>query len=127
MGLKERAYEVVKCIYLGEYRDRWRAFVNTVMNLKAPLNAGNFLTENLVACEEGLGFVELLTSSYIWKLFSNSCCGTGSLCVRAYVRACLINETVILCFRSQCILGREWTADTRRIVSTEHLYCFWLQ
>ena len=28
---------------LAEDRDRWRELVNTVMNLRVPLNAGNFL------------------------------------------------------------------------------------
>ena len=31
-------------IDLAEYRDRWRAVVNAVMNLQVPENAGNFLT-----------------------------------------------------------------------------------
>jgi len=31
-------------IGLAEDRDRWQALMNAVMNLRVPLNAGNFLT-----------------------------------------------------------------------------------
>jgi hypothetical protein len=35
-------------------QERWRAVVNAAMNLRVPLNAGNFLTENQFVSQEGL-------------------------------------------------------------------------
>jgi hypothetical protein len=36
LDLKEISLEGVDCIYLTQDRDRWRALVNTVMNLRVP-------------------------------------------------------------------------------------------
>jgi hypothetical protein len=44
MDLREIGFGDVGWIHLTQDRDRWRALVNTVMNLRVPQNAGNFLT-----------------------------------------------------------------------------------
>jgi hypothetical protein len=44
MDLREIGFGDVDWIDLAQDRDRWRALVNTVMNLRVPQNAGNFLT-----------------------------------------------------------------------------------
>jgi len=44
MDDQELRWEGMNWIDLAEDRDRWRALVNTVMNLQVPYNAGNFLT-----------------------------------------------------------------------------------
>ena len=43
MNLQERG-RGIDWIQLARDTDRWRTFVNAVMNLRVPLNSGNFLT-----------------------------------------------------------------------------------
>ena len=42
--LQEVGCEVMDRIKLAQYKDRWRALVNAVMNLRVPQNLCNFLT-----------------------------------------------------------------------------------
>jgi hypothetical protein len=44
VDLQELRCRAMNWIDLAEDRDRWRALVNAVMNLRISLNAGNFLT-----------------------------------------------------------------------------------
>jgi hypothetical protein len=44
MDLREIVFGDVDWIHWAQDRDRWRSLVNTVMNLRVPKNAGNFLT-----------------------------------------------------------------------------------
>jgi len=50
MDLQEMAGRCGDWMELAQGRDRWRALVSTVMNLRVPKNAGNFLT----SCRTGL-------------------------------------------------------------------------
>jgi len=44
MDLQEVGKSCEDWMELAQDRDRWRALVSTVMNLRVPKNAGNFLT-----------------------------------------------------------------------------------
>jgi hypothetical protein len=42
MDLKELGWQIVDWIYLAQDTDKWRAFLNRVMNLRVPQTAGSF-------------------------------------------------------------------------------------
>jgi hypothetical protein len=44
MDLREIGWDGMDWIYLGQNRDRWRALLNTIMNLRVPYNARKFLS-----------------------------------------------------------------------------------
>jgi len=44
MGLQEVGWRSMNWVDLAQDRDRWRALLNAAMNLRVPLNGGNFLT-----------------------------------------------------------------------------------
>jgi len=44
MEIQEVGCDSMDCINVAQDRDRWRALVNVVMNLRVPQNGGNFLS-----------------------------------------------------------------------------------
>jgi hypothetical protein len=44
MNLRNIGWDGLKWIDVAQHREQWRALVNTVMNLRVPLNSGNFLS-----------------------------------------------------------------------------------
>ena len=42
--IREVGYESMDWMELAKDRDRWRALLNAVMNLRVPLNSGSFFT-----------------------------------------------------------------------------------
>jgi hypothetical protein len=62
MDLLEIGLSVVEWIGLAQDRYRWRALVNSVMNLRVPLNAGNCrVAAQLVASRPVLSSTELVS------------------------------------------------------------------
>jgi hypothetical protein len=45
IDLREIGWDGMGWIYLAQDKDWWKAVVNTVMNLRVPYNAGNFLSD----------------------------------------------------------------------------------
>jgi hypothetical protein len=50
MDLREIGWDGRNWTDLAQDRDRWRALVNAVMQLRVPLNAGNFLIAYTIDC-----------------------------------------------------------------------------
>jgi hypothetical protein len=62
MDLLEIGVSVVDWIGLAQDRYRWRALVNSVMNLQVPKNAGNYrMAAQLVASRAVLSSTELVS------------------------------------------------------------------
>jgi hypothetical protein len=62
MGLLEIGLNVVDWIGLAQDRYRWRALVYSVMNLRVPLNAGNYgVAAQVVASRVVLSSTELVS------------------------------------------------------------------
>ena len=63
MDRKEMGWESVHWINAAHDEEKWRAHVNTIMNLLVPSNVRNFLrAETLSASQEGLCSMRLVTS-----------------------------------------------------------------
>jgi hypothetical protein len=50
IDLRETEWGGMDWIDLAQNRDKWRALVNTVMNLRVPYNAGKFLSSCTIGC-----------------------------------------------------------------------------
>jgi hypothetical protein len=62
MDLRETGWEGVDWMHVAQNRGKWRTFVNTVMNLRVPLKAGNILTSLVTTFvfQEGLCSMEFV-------------------------------------------------------------------
>jgi hypothetical protein len=48
MDLREIGWDGIDWIEMAQNRDQWRALLNTVINLRVPQNAGNFLSSCII-------------------------------------------------------------------------------
>jgi hypothetical protein len=53
MDLQDMGWESMDWIAVAQDRDMWRALVKAVMKLTVSKHAGNFMTEDLLATQEG--------------------------------------------------------------------------
>jgi hypothetical protein len=68
MDLSDIGLSVVDWIGLAQDRYRWRALVNSVMNLRVPYNAGNYrMAAQLVASRVVPSSTELVSDYKIWR------------------------------------------------------------
>jgi hypothetical protein len=115
-GVTGVGWEGVEWMHLAQDRDQWWALVNTVMKLHFPLKAGNFLTEWLLASQEGLGSVELVNLvfreefAYRYETFSCVCDTHGWwFTYRNSVSACVIVGFTMVYFRKCDVnIGNKW-------------------
>ena len=61
MDLQDIGWESMDWIVVAQDRDRWRALVKAVMKFKVSNHAGNFMTEDLLASQEGPCCMELVS------------------------------------------------------------------
>jgi hypothetical protein len=64
MDLREIGLKGVDWIHLAQDRDRWRAVVNTVMNLRVPQMADNFLTSWVRTLFRGVSMLIHIVSTF---------------------------------------------------------------
>jgi hypothetical protein len=67
MDLQEVGWGGTDSIILAQYKHKWRAHANAVINLRDPYNAGDFLTDDRLSYQEGLCSMELV-SLFGWSV-----------------------------------------------------------